>query len=77
MVAEDPWSVATSAGGKDIDLAGENDLSRQVEVGLEAPLMGHLGGVSGVLCTEGAARGLAGGHPRKMQLRKLRTPGGP
>ena len=70
MVAGGPWSVATSGGGKDIDPAGESDLSRQVEVGLEAPLVAHLEDVSGVLCTEGAARGLAGRHPLKMQLNR-------
>ena len=76
MVAEGPWSVATSGGGKDIDPAGESDLSRQVAVGLEAPLEDHQGGVLGVLCTEGASRVLGGDHPRRMQLRILRTPGG-
>ena len=59
-----------NAGGKGIDPAGENDLSRQVEVGLEAPLVAHLEDVSGVLCTEGASRGMAEGHPLKMQLHK-------
>ena len=58
------------ADGKGIYPAGESDLSRKVEVELEAPLVAHLEDVSGVLCTEGASRGLAGRHPLKMQLHR-------
>ena len=65
-----------NAGGKDINPAGENDLSRQVEVGLEAPLVAHLEDVSGVLCTEGASRVVGGDCPQRMQLRILRARGG-
>ena len=63
MVAEGPWSVTRSGGGKDIDPAGESDLSRQVEVGLEAPLVARL---EDVLRDLGAASRKK--HPGKTRI---------
>ena len=51
------------ADGKDIDPAGESDLSRQVEVGLEAPLVARL---EDVLRDLGAASRKK--HPGKTRI---------